>query len=203
VSKITKIETAKIMVSLATPLIERLNNKIEKIGLRRDSYLGRLLEIELPRLNSELGKSCNSDAGKKYLWSELQKLPRSSVSITLNKSVIEKLGVVCEKHNIDRDCLLNRIIFFLGAENKHLRKVGLDYSRVPLTVDLVEDSANPFDQVNELINEPFFRIRQWMEESGEGCTFYLWSLEERGLGGLDCVIDDQAIPEIGSLESIA
>lgn len=201
-SKISKIETAKIMVSFATPLIERLNNKIEKIGLRRDSYLSRLLEIELPRLNSELGKSCNSDAGKKYLWSELQKLPRSSVSITLNKSVIEKLGVVCEKHNIDRDCLLNRIIFFLGAENRHLYKVGLDYSRASRTVGL--DSANSLDQVYELIEEPFSKIREWMEESGEGvCTFYLWSLEERGLGGLDCYIDDQEIPEVGSLDSIA
>lgn len=200
-------EKAKIMVSLVAPLIERLNKKIEAVGLRRDAYLSRLLEVELNRLDSELGEMRNSDAAKKYLWAELQKLPRLSVSIALSKSVIEKLGTVCAKHNIDRDCLINRIIFILSAERTHLHNIRIDCSAPPTVVDLTEDAANPFDRAYELITDPFEQIRQWMKKSGEEpSTFYLWSFAndrkgKRELAGLDCLIDDESIT-VNTIESI-
>ena len=185
-------ERAKIMVSLVTPLIDRLNRQMEQIGIRRDAYLTQLLNFELNKLVIELGDKCNSEAGKKYLGMELQKLPKTSVSIALNKSVIEKISYVCKKHNIDRDCLINRIIFFLSAERKHLINIGLDCSTHSLPVDLTEGLVNPFEQAHELINEPFSKIREWMTQSdNEISTFYLWPLD---VIGLNCVIDDHLVP---------
>ncbi len=182
---------SKIMLSLVTPLIERLNGQMEQIGVRRDSYLTRLLDNELDLLDASLEGKRNCDAGKAYLRSELQKLPRTSVSITLSKSVIEKLGSVCEKHNIDRDCLINRVIFFLSAERKHLKTMGIECSDT-CAIELMEDSINPFTQAHLLISNPFARIRQWMDESAdEPIPFYLWEI---GLPGLNCIIEDHLIP---------
>ena len=195
--RIVAIEKAKIMVSLATPLLDRLNEKTGQLGLRRDSYISRLLATEFDEVEKDLVGKRNSDQGKNYLKAQLRTLPITPVSISLDKPVIAKLSAICEKFNVDRDCLLNRIIFFLVAERKHLLNLGISETSLGYG-ERINFPVNSLDGAYELIQGPFTDLRQWMKDSDDESEveyrkLYLWNFQGNIIG-LNCVIEDYKVP---------
>lgn len=178
------MKKSKVMVTVLTPVMERLSKKIESLMLRRDSYLNSILNFEIDCLEAEITNS-NSEQARVYLLSQLKAMPTKSISITLDKKLIERIDMVCKKINIARDCWINRVLFFLAAEGKHLTALGID---APPHESL---STNPLDAASELIFDPFHDCRVWMEK--QEIKFYEWSFPKQ-LVGMRCFIDDQDIP---------
>lgn len=179
------MEKAKIMITVITPVMDRLNKKIEGLMLRRDSYLNSVLYFEIDLLEEEIVNS-NSEQARDYLLSQLKAMQTKSISITLDKKLIERIDTVCKKINVARDCWINRVLFFLAAEGPQLKVIGID---APPHESL---STNPLDAASELIFNPFHDCRIWMDAQ-YGKKFYEWELPKQ-LVGMECYIDDQNVP---------
>ena len=179
------MEKAKIMITVITPVMDRLNKKIEGLMLRRDSYLNSVLNFEIDLLEEEITSS-NSEQARDYLLSQLKTMPTKSISITLDKKLIEHIDTICKKINVARDCWINRVLFFLAAEGSQLKVIGID---APPHESL---STNPLDAASELIFNPFHDCRIWMDAQ-YGKKFYEWELPKQ-LVGMECYIDDQDVP---------
>lgn len=179
------MEKSKIMFTVLTPVMDRLNKKIEGLMLRRDSYLNSVLDSEIDCLDKEITNS-NSELARDYLLSQLKVMPTKSISIALDKKLIERIDTVCKKINIARDCWINRVLFFLAAEGQQLKVIGID---APPHEAL---SINPLDAASDLIFNPFHDCRIWMD-AHYGKKFYEWELPKQ-LVGMECYIDDQNVP---------
>lgn len=193
---------AKILVQGVTPVVNRLNEKIKTIGLRRDIYLNNILRVEVARLDTALEGKENSVEAKDYLVKALRALPTTAVSIMLEKDVIESIDKVCEKHNLARDCFVNRIFFFLAAEEKHLSAVG--FQKDAISADLNSLSVNSLDNAGSFLMDPFFEIREFLSTNQVGDGFYSWPFHGK-LMGLNCYMEDEYVPgtkQYSSLESL-
>lgn len=179
------MEKSKIMITVLTPVMDRLNKKIEGLMLRRDSYLNSVLDSEIDCLEKEITNT-NSEPARDYLLSQLKMMPTKSISIALDKKLIERIDTVCKKINVARDCWINRVLFFLAAEAPQLTVIGIDAHRHE------ELSINPLDAASDLIFDPFHDCRRWMRER-YGKTFYEWELPKQ-LVGMECYINDQNVP---------
>ena len=184
------MEKSKIMITVLTPVMDRLGRKIESLMLRRDSYLNNILKSEIDCLEAEITNS-NSEQARVYLLSQLKAMPTKSISITLDKRLIERIDTVCKKINVARDCWINRVLFFLAAEGQQLKAIGIE---APPHEAL---STNPLDAASDLISNPFHDYRVWMEK--QEIKFYEWPFPKQ-LVGMRCCIDEQEVP--GSSEYV-
>jgi hypothetical protein len=189
---------SKIMITVLTPVLSRLNTKIEKLMLRRDSYLNSVLSLEIEYLEKEI-RDRNSDQARDYLLSQLKAMPTKSMSIALDKKLITRIDTVCKKINVARDCWINRILFFLAAEKAQLNAIGIT---APPHESL---STNPLDAASELIFDPIFDCRDWIEKNSS--SFYKWDLRNQLLVGMACYISDSDLPstscpEVDLLEAL-
>ena len=98
----------KISVKLWRPIIEKFDLKIEAACLRRDSYLNKVLEVELDWLDHEVSVP-NSQASYEYVFSCLDQLDRKLVSLALSPQLTERLNEICSRKRIVRDAFFNRI----------------------------------------------------------------------------------------------
>lgn len=110
------MKTRKITVKLWTTLKDRLDAAMDRACLRRDAYLNRLLENELPFLEREV-KSTNSDEACRYISARLGDVrkPRAQVTLLLREDLVSQLDALCAKRRLCRDAIFNRIIFLLTA----------------------------------------------------------------------------------------
>ena len=195
-------EKTKAMVSVWTLPLQRLNEEMTLLRLRKDSYLNHVIGNESEKLLTELPRS-NSDKAKTFLFDQLKLLPRTPVSIVLDKVVYEKMESALAEKNVARDCFVNRLFFFLVADSI-LEKLGI-HIKAGWRQDI---SINPLKAARGFLHDPFFDIRVALQEDYDDQTFY--SLELPGetaiknipqlkdvpsLYGLNCYIEDNAIGE--------
>jgi len=110
------VKTRKITVKLWKSLKDRLDKATDTACLRRDAYLNRLLENELPYLEREV-KSTNSDEACRYISARLgdPRKPRAQVTLLLREDLVSQLDALCAKRRLCRDAIFNRTIFLLTA----------------------------------------------------------------------------------------
>ena len=117
---------AKITVRIWTPFLDSLIERTEAACLRRDLLITRTLELELPRLQSEIPHR-NSAKARRYIDSHLKALFASGpgatqLSFALDTRVSGLLESVCDEKNIPREALLNRLLMLLGAPGEFLHE---------------------------------------------------------------------------------
>ena len=109
--------TPKISVKIWRPILEKLDVKLDAACLRRDAYLGKLLETELPYLDSEVSVQ-NSQASYDFVASKLDLLDRKLVSLALPTDLTARLNDICSRKRIVRDAFFNRLFLLLAAAPK-------------------------------------------------------------------------------------
>lgn len=107
----------KISVKIWSPIIKSLKAKFEIACLRRDSYLGKILEIEIGLLDNEVSIP-NSQESFDFVAERLDALPRDTVSLALPTKLIAQLNDVCRRKLIVRDAFFNRLFLLLAAAPK-------------------------------------------------------------------------------------
>lgn len=112
----------KISTKIWQPIIQKLEEKMNAACLRRDAYLNKVLEIELPYLDREVSLA-NSAAAQSFLTQRLDQLDRKLVSLALRPDLIERLNDICTRKRIPRDAFFNRLFLLLVASTKVLDRL--------------------------------------------------------------------------------
>lgn len=108
---------AKISVKIWRPIIDKLDQKLDAACLRRDAYLNKVLENELPWLDTEVSLA-NSAIAQAFVAARLDLLDRKLVSVTLRPELIEHLNDICQRKRIVRDAFFNRLFLLLALKPK-------------------------------------------------------------------------------------
>lgn len=189
-------EKVKMMTSVWTLLVQRLNEEMALLGVRRDNYLNRVIRDESQNLLAELPRP-NSDKAKAFLFDQLKLLPRTPVSIVLDKAVYEKMESALVEKNVARDCFINRLFFFLVADSI-LERLGIHIK----TSNRPHISFNPLKAARGFLHDPFSDIRSVLEQQHPDYTFYSLEIPRApiikdvpSLYGLNCYIEDSDIGE--------
>lgn len=185
------MEKSKILVQAVTPIMNRLNEKIKAIGLRRDTYLNNRFGSEANELAKDLSGKCNSSKAREYLLFQLRTLPTTPVSIMLGKDVIAAIDASCSKINVPRDCFVNRVFFFLAAEDKHLKAARIS-SMALIKHTMGELCVNALDNASVFLGDPFYELRCFMRENDS--SLYEWEFFGK-VKGLNCYLEDERVPE--------
>ncbi len=185
------MEKSKILVQAVTPIVNRLNEKIKAIGLRRDIYLNTVFRYEANKLAEELSGKCNSSMSREYLLFQLRALPTTPVSIMLDKDVIAAIDTSCSKINVPRDCFVNRVFFFLAAEAKHLEAVRISIESL-IRHAMSDLRVNALDNASMFLGDPFYELRHFMKENDS--SLYEWEFFGK-VEGLNCYLEDACVPE--------
>ena len=114
-----KASRTTITTRVWTRAMSRFDEKVEAACLRRDGYISRVLEVELPHLDTEIPFP-NSDVAARFIVSQLDLLDRKPVSFKIPRALAEQLDQVCAAKKIPRDALLNRLVFLLATPNSAL-----------------------------------------------------------------------------------
>lgn len=167
----------KISVKIWRPILDKLDQKLEAACLRRDAYLTKLLETELPHLDSEVSIA-NSQASYDYVASKLDSLDRKLVSLALPPELTIRLNEICSRKRIVRDAFFNRLFLLLAVSPKTIDKLLFDGSENDWRVDVWKEWKNEgsifqtgFDPLEAHIN-PFWAIREGLNlyNAGTGIT---------------------------------
>ncbi|MCM2288809.1 MAG: hypothetical protein NDI67_07255 [Sulfuritalea sp.] len=103
----------KILVSVWTPLLGRVNEVAESVFLKRDAFLDTVLRSEAALIEFEIPSPGNSDLARAFLENQLKTLVLTPVSLNLSAETIEAINAACKSRNIPRDCFINRTLLFL------------------------------------------------------------------------------------------
>lgn len=170
----TVIQTPpKISVKIWRPIIEKLDKKIEAACLRRDAYLNRVLETELPELDREVSIP-SSPVAQAFIAARLDELDRKLVSLTLRPDLVQQLNEICERKRIVRDAFFNRVFLLLATGSKQIdalffgdyadewrRKVWSEYRNEG---PFFQNGFSPLDPAID----PFWAIRVGLELYPDG-----------------------------------
>ena len=162
----------KISVRIWEPLIKAFDGAIRESCLRRDAYLDKVLEVELPRLDAEVSIP-NSPVAQAYIAAKLDTLDRKLVSFTLRPDLVEQLNTVCERKRIVRDAFFNRLYLLLAAKNGVIDRLmfpGYDEWRTEVWSERRNDGPffqNCFHPLRGEI-DPLWAIRTGLEDALEG-----------------------------------
>jgi hypothetical protein len=107
-------DTRKISTKIWRPVVDKLTRKLEKACLRRDAFLERVLEVELPYLDEEVVIP-NEEVARRFVAERLDQLDRKLVSLSLPSELVSRLDELCERKRIVRDAFFNRLFFLLAA----------------------------------------------------------------------------------------
>jgi hypothetical protein len=175
----------KISTKIWQPIIQKLEEKMNAACLRRDAYLNKVLEIELPYLDREVSLA-NSAAAQSFLTQRLDQLDRKLVSLALRPDLIERLNDICTRKRIPRDAFFNRLFLLLAASAKvidHLLfpAVG-DRWRTEVWSEYKHEGPffqNTFYPLEQDI-DPFWAIRAGIEHYSELSELHDYTNPETG-----------------------
>lgn len=118
-----KLPPKKISATIWVPILKKFEEKLDRACLRRDTYLSKVLAVELPELEREIVLRNSPDACK-FISQKLERLqPRKVVSFSLDETVVTRMNAVCEKQSIVRDAFLNRLLFLLSASPRAIDRL--------------------------------------------------------------------------------
>jgi len=115
---------AKVTVRIITPILDAFNARTEEACIRRDALISKALEVELPRVLTELTIK-NSPKARSYIQAKLKSMLAMSgggslLTLSLSSDATDLLEQTCEEKNIPRDTLMNRLLLLLGAPGQYL-----------------------------------------------------------------------------------
>ncbi len=163
---------AKISVRIWEPLVKQFDRAIRESCLRRDAYLDKVLEVELPHLESEVSL-LNSPVAHAYVAAKLDALDRKLVSLTLREELIAQVNTICERKRIVRDAFFNRLFMLLTAKSGVIDRLmfgGDDKWRREVWSERRNDGSFLENCFNPLRGEidPLWAIRAGLEDALEG-----------------------------------
>ncbi len=205
----------KISIRVWTPLLEKFTRRMDAACMRRDVYLGRILESELGELDSEV-TTPNTEAARQFIAAHLDTLPRKLVTLTLPEPLMSRLDDLCESKRIGRDSLFNRLFFMLSAEPKVLDRLWFDGQRdwfphlLGETFFKQEAAARMLDPIQADL-DPFWAYREGLAAWYEGkppVGIYTAALDDKifpkvDLFGLNVYLPDHAVPGTAEHQRIA
>lgn len=161
----------KITTKIDTKVIDKLRKKSDAACLRRDAFLERVLEIEIPALDKEVAVP-NSDEARKVVSKSLASLGKENrmkpVSFSLRNDLVAQLDDICERKRIVRDAFFNRVLFLLAAPPKIIDHLMFFYSedwRTEVWSELKSEGPffnNVFYPLEPEI-DPFWPIREGLK----------------------------------------
>jgi hypothetical protein len=111
-----KGKASKITISVWQPVWSKLEKRLETGCLKRDAYIGALINRELDYLQEEM-PIANSEAAENFIEKQIRALLEQNftpLSIALQPEVAQKLEKVCADRRIVRDAFFNRLFLFLA-----------------------------------------------------------------------------------------
>lgn len=123
-----KTPLRKVSVRVWRPLARKLEDQMERACIRRDAYLNRVLEVELPELATEL-RVANTAAGRDFIATHLDRLDRKLMTLTLQEHLVVRLDELAASLNFPRDAFVNRLLFLLVAEDEQIDRIFFDGDR--------------------------------------------------------------------------
>lgn len=166
----------KISVRIWTPILEKLDSKLENACLRRDAYLSKVLAVELDHLDHEVSIP-NSQASYDYIASRLKQLDGKLVSLAIAPVVAERVNEICNRKKIVRDAFFNRLFLMLAASPKSIDALLFqDFDgdwRTEVWIEAKHDGPfirNGFDPLEAPI-DPFCAIRWGIDRMNKSEKF--------------------------------
>jgi len=199
----------KISTKIYRPILEALEEKLEAACLRRDAYLNKVLEVELPYLDKEGTE--NSSEAQQFIANRLDQLDRKQISLALRPDLVERLNEICARKRIVRDAFFNRLFFLLLAHSKGgVRVVSELFFNG--TEDWREWMWEGEDMMYQALTplaeniDPFWLIHLGFEilerdgqiQEGEGIYSTVWSdtkYKEPFLLALSCYLPNEQVPD--------
>lgn len=189
---ITARPDRKISVRIWTPLLEAFNARIESACLRRDVWLAKVLDDELPHLDAEVTEA-NSEAAQRFIGTHLDTVPRKLATLTLPEPLVRRLDELCAARRLVRDSFFNRLFYLSTLNHRQITHLFFDGEGAWLEVLLetkdfssravgdllspVPGFRNPFETIREGLSTEHDRMAQ--ERHGKD-TADEW-LGERGI----------------------
>ena len=209
-----EMEFKRTSVRLWGPIRERFDEALDRLGLKRDAYLNRVLETELAHLDAEV-KQPNSREAQRFIADRLRDLkPSELVTLRLRRDLLDRMDASCARKRICRDAFFNRLLFLLTLPPKGIDLLFFDGDsrwRTEVWNECKHDGPffqNVFYPLDPVV-DPFWTIRAGLgllptDEDGEPREgVYTASLVGRKpqeasarpqvLTGLSCYLPDAAV----------
>lgn len=141
----------RIMVQVWDKIAAAITRDFKALHLKRNGYLNDLFSLEIEELATEI-QTPNPEGFYERLVS--RKLPnRVKWTLELDEELIKRIDQVLTDRRIPRDSFVNRVLFFLVANESWLDDLDVAYVRKG------EVTAKPLEDVRGFLQDPFFHIR--------------------------------------------
>lgn len=193
--------TTKITIKLIEQLNTHLNAQLEASFMKRDKFIAHLISTQLADLSKALAGRKLSPKARQYIFSHFKRSDTNTVNLVIEQDLANQLNELVEKHNLMRDAVLNRIIFFTIASWNFYRK-----AQVPTTIESVISNSpylltlpiSPIEAVQELLKDPLLYVKEAFELT-HGESIFTYDFSHINFDGLDplcfsCFIEESSVP---------
>lgn len=185
----------KMTVKIWDRLQTAFNSDVDRLCLKRDAFLNRMLSCETECLASDLAGKRLSPLARKYIAGELKRMGTTPVNIVVDQAVADALNAVVEEANIVRDAFFNRMLWLLRGG-----QALLDYLELPHFITSSEYEryipeampTAPIKAMQAIQSDPLHYLRVACEER-HAIGLYLLDLPP-AYNGFACWIDDTQVP---------
>jgi hypothetical protein len=159
----------KITTRIWHTALDSFEERMEEQCLRRDSYLNRVLEIELDQLDAEVSIANSADA-EAFVTDRLKQVDKKMISLAIRSDLADRLDAICSAKRIVRDAFFNRLFLMLAArpaliDRLFFSAVADEWKRELLKEDKsawMEYFSNAFYPLAQGI-DPFMGIREALQ----------------------------------------
>lgn len=188
------MDTTKITLSIYSGLLNKFNDDLRSLHIKRDAFLNAMIKIETPHLAYELAGRRQSSKAKQHVSGSLKRLGTSTINVVVDKSTAAALNEVVEAGNIVRDAFMNRLIMFLRSSDRNLAYLDLP---THITGSHFENyvepmPTSPIEAMKVVAADPLYYVRTAIEERF-GCGIYTLELSDK-LDGFTCYLPDDLMP---------
>lgn len=184
----------KITLKIHQPLLTAFDMKVQRLCLKRDAFLNRLLAVETPRLKEDLNGLRQSTRAHRYSSGALKRLAPWPINVVVDKATADALNEVVTQAKVSRDAFANCLIWFLVASDK-----GLEFLDLPsyVTTSEFEDWVEPIPSTplrafEEILDDPLRYLQQASNER-HGVGLYRLNFWKQ-LHGFNIFMNDEDIP---------
>ena len=184
----------KITLKIYKPLLKAFDLKVQRLCLKRDAFLNRLLAVETPRLKEDLNGLRQSTRAHRYSSGELKRLAPWPINVVVDQATADALNEVVTQANVSRDAFANFLIWFLVATDEWLELLDLpSYVTSSDFEDWVEPLATtPLRAFENFLDDPLRYLQQASNER-HGVGLYRLNFWKK-LHGFNIFMNDEDIP---------
>ena len=192
--------TTKITIKLIDQINTRLNEQLDASFMKRDKFIAHLISTQLADLGKALDGRKLSTKARKYIFDNLKRAGTKTVNLVVEQELANQLNTLVEKHNLMRDAVVNRIIFFAIANASFYRKAD-----VPGTIDALREYVDPavlpispIKAIQELLIDPLLYVKEAFASQHDESIF-TYDFSHIKINGVNpqcfsCYIDDSSVP---------